>query len=314
MTTPKLITHASQATPEWLTSVLRYAGYEGQVSDVSMKSIGTGQVGENVRFTLAGEGIPESVVGKFASSDPTSKQTGIDQKNYIREVFYYKEIDSTVDIQTPRVLFTDCEESSHDFVIMMEDLAPGEQGDQLAGCSVDEAALALEELARLQGPRWGDSTLKQYPLLSGSMSEDNAGVLQGLYKMVEPGFLARYAERLTPEYLNMVKLVGDKLLSYSTSWEGPSTLIHIDYRLDNMMFGGPHPLTVVDWQSISLGCGLLDASYFVGTSLQPELRAKEERHLLKHYLDVLRSYKVELSDDDAFTFYRNFAPAGLIMA
>ena len=91
-------------------------------------------------------------------------------------------------------------------------------------------------------------------------------------------------------------------------------LIHIDYRLDNMMFGGPYPLAVVDWQSIALGCPLQDASYFLGTSLAPELRIKEEQQLLKHYLGVLRSYRVDLSFNECFRYYRNYAPAGLIMA
>ena len=68
----------------WLTQVLqnRYPG--GSVDQVDSASIGTGQVGENVRFSLRGQGIPESVVGKFPSLDPVSKQTGILQRNYVR--------------------------------------------------------------------------------------------------------------------------------------------------------------------------------------------------------------------------------------
>ena len=93
-----------------------------------------------------------------------------------------------------------------------------------------------------------------------------------------------------------------------------ATIVHGDYRLDNMMFGGPYPLTVVDWQSYFMGCPIQDVSYFMGTSLASDVRRKEERALIKHYLDVLNHYGADLSFDDCFRYYVNFAPAGMIMA
>jgi hypothetical protein len=59
---------------------------------------------------------------------------------------------------------------------------------------------------------------------------------------------------------------------------------------------------------------LLDVSYFLGTSLASELRHKEEQQLIKHYLGVLKSYRVNLDFNEAFRYYRNYAPAGLTMA
>jgi aminoglycoside phosphotransferase (APT) family kinase protein len=97
-------------------------------------------------------------------------------------------------------------------------------------------------------------------------------------------------------------------------YEGKSSLIHIDYRLDNMIFGGVRPLTVVDWQSLGLGCPVQDASYFLGTCLDSDSRRQEERQLLRLYLDVLKSYGVEMSEDECFSLYRNYAPSGFITA
>lgn len=309
---PQLVSNPANVTVDWLNDVLEAAGVPGKISDFDAKSIGTGQVGENVRFKLSGKDVPASVVGKFPSADPVSKQTGINQRNYIREVFFYRELQHTVDIQTPRILFTDIDESTHDFVIVMEDLAPGKQGDQLAACSVDEAALALEQLARLQGPRWGDRKLLDYPLLSSAQQDPNG--LKMLYQALESGFLARYASRLSDDHIAVISAVGRSLDTYNDLYEGPPGLIHIDYRLDNMMFGGPYPLAVVDWQSLSVGCPVADASYFLGTSLVPESRRHDERALLRHYLEVLASYDVTLSEGACYECYRNYAPAGLIMA
>ena len=63
-----------------------------------------------------------------------------------------------------------------------------------------------------------------------------------------------------------------------------------------------------------MGCPIQDVSYFMGTSLTIDVRQKEERALINHYLDVLNYYGANLSFDDCFRYYVNFAPAGMIMA
>lgn len=306
-----VVSHPDHVTPEWLTEQLTAAGYEGAVKSIRWQSIGAGQVGENARLTLEVDGnFPKTVVGKFPSTDPTSKQAGIDLKNYAREVFFYRTIDETVDIQTPVVFATEFDPETHDFIVLMEDLAPGVQVDQMSECSVDQAALALEQLAKLQGPRWGDAQLLDYPLLNRDPEGPDAG---SIYQLVQPGFFDRYNARLTDGDRAMVEAVGGLQTAYQ-SYDGAPALIHIDYRVDNMIFGGPHPLTVLDWQSINVGCALNDASYFMGTSLSSERRAPEEQKLLKHYLEVLQSYDVDLGWDECWQLYRHYAPAGLAMA
>ena len=225
---------------QWLTSTLREAGFDGTVERVSWQSIGAGQVGENARFEISGTGnLPQTVVGKFPSDDPTSRQTGVALNNYAREVFFYETIAPTVDIQVPQVFGTGIDPATQEFFILMEDLAPGVQVDQMDECTVDQAALALEQLARLQGPRWGDAALAGSPLLVRA----NGG--GGGLSMFLGGFLERYGERLEPGAIRMVEAAG-VAASNATAYDGPLTLIHIDYRLDNMVFGGPRPLTVLD--------------------------------------------------------------------
>ena len=51
-------------------------------------------MGQNIRFALdyeTGAG-PATVVGKFASDDPASRQTGIALQNYLKEVRFYREL------------------------------------------------------------------------------------------------------------------------------------------------------------------------------------------------------------------------------
>ena len=85
--TISIISDPDDISVAWLNSVFASNGL-GRVTDFSSESIGTGQVGENVRFKLTGADVPESVVGKFPSLDPVSRQTGIAQGNYLKEVFH----------------------------------------------------------------------------------------------------------------------------------------------------------------------------------------------------------------------------------
>jgi hypothetical protein len=305
----------TDVTSDWLTDIVRKAGYGGIVSKFESISIGTGQVGDNIRYTLEGNGdLPTTVVGKFASPDPVSRQTGIDTENYRREVHFYNHLQKKVKIQTPACYLAEVDDDTHEFVIMMEDLAPGIQGDQLGGCLEPEARLAMTQLAHLHGPVWADRSLTSNPLISDQTSPERATSLSALYSLVAPGFLDRYAERLTPEEKEMVRLVGNNLRAYTLNYGGDCTLIHIDYRLDNMMFGGPYPLAVVDWQSPAFGCALNDVAYFTGTSVKEASRLDLEKSLVKTYFDTLTAYEVSLSWEDCWHYYRHFSPAGLIMA
>ncbi|MFT7685981.1 MAG: hypothetical protein ACI9FB_001326 [Candidatus Azotimanducaceae bacterium] len=309
------ISKPEQVTPDWLNQVFRVSGNHFNVDSLSSESIGTGQVGDNIRFTLTGsEGTPKSVVGKFMSPDPISRETGIQRETYVKEVLFYETLKPLVDIQTPKTYHVEGDTESHEFIILMEDLAPGKQGDQLSGCGTDDAALALEQLAKLHGPSWGDESLNNHPLLDRSNDTDSSTQLQLIYRMVLPGFLERYGSKLSDEHIQVIEGMTDLLPYYQRFYTGPNALIHCDYRLDNMMFGGPHPITIVDWQTISLGCPLSDASYCLGTSLLSPERVREETALLKHYLEVLNSYKVGLSWNDCWRYYQGYSASGLIMA
>ena len=91
---------------------------------------------------------------------------------------------------------------------------------------------------------------------------------------------------------------------------------HGDYRLDNLLFGQTEASRpcVVDWQTVSLGAGLSDVSYFCGAGLQPEDR-RAERVLVEEYHRQLVALGVEGYDwDQAWEDYRRYAFAGLLMA
>ncbi len=95
----------------------------------------------------------------------------------------------------------------------------------------------------------------------------------------------------------------------------PMTVVHGDYRLDNMMFGGPYPVAVVDWQSPTIGSAGQDLAYWVGTSLDPALRKAHDRELVTHYFEALSNYTIgDYSLEQCWDDYCHFAFAGWNMA
>ena len=103
-------------TSEWLTDVLRSSGVLGDAAAIeSFESVpvGTGQMADSVRFLLNCKGdesaAPRSVVAKFASTDPTSRATGLSLRSYEIEVRFYQQVADTVGIRTARCHYADIE-------------------------------------------------------------------------------------------------------------------------------------------------------------------------------------------------------------
>ena len=308
------VSSAEEVTAEWLTPVLNRNGYDCRITQVSPARIGTGQMGENVRFALTGEGEhPATVVGKFMSADPVSRETGKAGMTYAREVHFYRHLRSRVSIATPKPLFVDMDDETQAFILLMEDLAPGEQGDQIKGGSIALAEIALKQVAHLHGPCWQADDLEHADIIARNNTEQTLENMQFLWEMVQGSFLERYASRLTDEESTLVIKMGQSFSGYLLH-SYPTTLIHGDYRLDNMLIGGPHPLTTVDWQTLAVGCALQDVAYYMGTSLLPEDRRASEKKLLGLWHKEMQGYGVDIDPDDCWQWYRHFAPAGLVMA
>lgn len=280
-----LVADPDLVTPGWLTDVLRSGGAIGDDTRVvafDASYIGTGQVGANVRYALLydGEPGPATVVAKFSSRDPQSAATGVATLTYETEVAFYNELAATVDISRPHCYFAELEHGTANVVLVMEDLAPGEQGDQIAGCDVDAAALAIDEAAKLHGPRWNDPTLEDLVWLD--RSSQSAG-MAAMLPAVWGSFVDRYRSTLHPVTLNAGAELMSLLPQMTSYTPAARTPIHYDYRLDNMLFGGRRPLVVVDWQTVQLGMGPQDVAYFLGNAFEPELRRSCERVLVERY-------------------------------
>jgi aminoglycoside phosphotransferase (APT) family kinase protein len=252
-------------------------------------------------------------VGKFPSLDPLSRQTGVQLRNYAREIYFYRELAGRLPISRPRCYHAEIEGDGPQFALILEDMAPAQQGDQLAGCSPEVARAAVVELAKLHGPTWCDDTLRGRALIA-EPSRARAAQGRELYAQMLPAFLARFAPRLARDEQEIIAAVAKSNGPPHAYPERPFALVHIDYRLDNLLIDArvsPPRVSVVDWQSLVLGSPLSDVAYFLGASLLPDVRRPVERGLVRAYYDALltlgvRGYDWEQCWDD----YRRGAFAG----
>lgn len=305
----------------WLTDVLRANGLlapGGRVVASTAAPVGTGQMADTVRFSLVhkppGSG-PSSVVGKFASEDEQSLATGRMMRAYEVEVRFYAELASRVAARMPRLLFAALDPDQSWFTLLLEDLDDAVQGDEITGCEPDVARAALDQLAALHGPCWEDPTLAASGWVDRSSPEGDeftAALVDGLF----PGFLERYGDRVDPDHRALLERFVPRIRTWLARERGPRTLVHADYRLDNLLFTPDRPEpAVVDFQTVNWGSGAYDVAYFVGGSLEPEVRRAAGDGLLAGYHEALIARGVrDFPLETLRTAYRREAFGGLLMA
>ncbi len=313
---------AETITPEWLTQQLRRHGHGGdiEVHDFEAERIGTGQVGKCIRYTLDIEGgkpsAPSSLIGKFASDDPASRATGVALNSFIKEVSFYKTLQNRLRIQTPDCYYAAIDGNGPDFMLLLEDLAPAVQGDQLAGCDAVVADAAIQQLVGLHAPSWRDPELCQHEWL-GALTAETAVVTRELYASQLPAFFERFRDHLEPDEADIIAGMAEA----DNVWriqDGPKTLIHIDYRLDNLLINedcSPPFVCAVDWQSVTVGNPLTDVAYFLGAGMQPADRLIHERAIVEDYWVAMRDAGIppQYSFDECWEDYRRATLAGFLV-
>jgi hypothetical protein len=322
VTATEIATTADALTPEWLSAVLRAGGTlpaGAAVARVDAQPLGTGQMCDSVRLALAYDGdvdAPGTLVAKLPAADETSRNTAVAMRSYEKEVRFYRELDADLAIPTPTVYHAALDETDiARFVLLLGDLAPAAQGDQLVGCTPDVAACAIAELVGLHAPRWADPTLAAIEWLHGDR-ETAVAMMSMLMPTLWSGFTERYAADLVPEVLEAGEVLFANIAGYLAPTGGPETIVHGDYRLDNLLLHDDGRVAgVVDWQTCAVGPALSDVSYFVGAGLAIEDRRAHEDALVRDYHGRLVSAGVTgYGWDECWTDYRRGTFAGLLMA
>jgi len=309
-TTP---TTSSDVTAEWLTEALRHSemiGTDASVTDVHFEpgSAGIGFMGEIGKLAVTYDGAPDApatIIAKFPTQSPEISAMMRPTRVFEREHRFYAQLAHESPVRTPEVYHIVCETNAdpqvpETYLLLMEDLSHLTEGDQVAGVSVDQARAALTGLAAHHARFWNGAGLESadfIPVINGPLNQ--AG--QSIYEASLPGFKEVFGDQLTPE----MAVLAD---AYTAANPGlldamaamPRTLVHFDFRADNLFFDDDGSVIVIDWQSISQGGGAADVGYFLSQNLSVEDRRAHESSLLRSYHDGLIAGGVEGYDYDTF--------------
>jgi hypothetical protein len=305
----------SELTAEFLSRAL--AGHLGgaTVETVEAERVGTGQVSDTYRLRLtysgAAQAAPATLIAKVPAADPASRGAARAFRTYEIEASFYAQVAPELPVSLPVCFYAAHDPEPDEYVVLLADLAPAEPGDQLSGLSANDAAAAIGELAALHAAGWNSPDLAALGWLNRS-SPAAAELMTTVVTDLFPGFRERYEGRLEPGTLELIEEFIPQVGSYLSDRNEPRTIVHGDFRADNLLFGPARPV-VLDWQTTSFGSGTSDLSYFLGSSLPVPVRQEHERALVRLYHSILVSREVPLTWADCWDGYRRNTFSGLVM-
>ena len=275
-----------EVTAEWLSQAV---GTE--VRSVRTELVGTGQIGCGVIAHVDADGLPPTLFVKLPNPDEGMRPLlhGV----YRSEVLFYRELAPTVAVRVPRCRFAALGEREGEFTLVLDDVSPLVQGDQLAGLSIDLARDCAVNLAGLHGPRWCDPTLREVEGLSCPSVEDNV-TLQELGGPALEAFLAELGDRLDDEERRTLSGIATVIADWANGRGDRFALLHSDYRADNMLVdpAGRQPSLACDWQTLTTGLPGRDLGGFLGSSLTVGDRRSAERDIVAAYHRALVGHGV----------------------
>ena len=205
------------------------------------------------------------------------------------EVKFYKELAPVIPVNKPRVLAAYSRFGKGSTLVINDitesDAIPGNSGDAL---SAGQARLVIEHLAKCHAHFI--NKVERDPgflWLAGPVRrlEDSLGTALAVPLMKRGLHLAgdiipSTLHKPAMDYARNRKAIMRFLSS------GRQTLVHHDCHPGNLFWQNGEP-GFLDWQMVRLGEAISDISYFLATSVTPEIRRHHEVSLLRRYHEVL---------------------------
>ena len=301
---------------------------EGRVvaveSEIMGQDIGFSSTLARLSLTYEGTGGagPASLIAKFPSFDSKMRAWVQLYQGYEREVRFFSELAGRCSQRTGRCFYAGMEQRSGElirtrdrriaqsmpgwlqgvlvplarlyarlrrrrYLLLLEDLSSKRLGDQIEGADFDDAQRVARALGGLHAEFWNADVLSTSGWLPARV-----GKLPGVrssYRRNRDSFYRSAAVTPPPRFIDLMAWADDNLAAILANLEDvPVTLLHGDCGLENIFFDDTH-VWLIDWQSASIGPGILDWAYFVIGNLRQEVGEDDELALLEIYHDQLPS-------------------------
>ena len=280
-------------TAEWLSEA---TGFDAQAIHTEQIGAGIGVSSALYRVTIEGNSCPSSVVVKLPALDEAAVFTSTILRMYIREVAFFNQLASESPVRVPAGYYAAVDEETSHFVAVMEDMGSMRIVDQVAGMTLADAERAVDALAMWHAKWWGQGDELAARGLTVSLADPIYPAIlpmvfdEGWQKVTAAMEVAPAIQRVGPGF---VAAIPGLLADLS---QGPNTMIHGDYRGDNILFGADDSVVLLDFQLIGTGSAAYDLAYMVTQSLEPDVAGANERALFDRWVNGLRAAGVPADD------------------
>lgn len=308
-------TDVDEITTEWLASALdAWNVIDGsRIASVTIDAIGMDQgfVGRLYRCHLSYDSSPldspRSLVIKFPGADKALRELFNEFGLYEREVRFYAEIGAATGLPTARCYYAATDDSTGNFVILLEDLAPASPGDTLAGATEKEAERALDLISHMHAKWWNHQALSELDWLPSPSTDRMRDLINRDYAEAWARFAANFGEYLPAAVMRLGAQLGEHLVDVIERLSAPpTTLVHGDFQPGNVFYDEDDAIrALIDWQVVVSSRGPMDVAYFVARSLDPAVRRRVERKLVRRYhASLLNAGVRDYSFDECWDDYR----------
>lgn len=327
-----------QLTPQWLNKVLASRLGENTVVGLDQTILGEGEgfVGDIIRLDLTyehpSESLPKSIVAKMPKL--ANRAMGELLGAYERENMFYMTMGDDLPVRSPQLYYGEFDRDAASeqqeailraanniprflqgltnrlawwiaarknrrYILLIEDISDALACDQLVGVDRAEYKKLLQAAAKLHAAFWGSEQLHgKFWLLPADIDID---MRHQMMVRARPAYTALFSKTVADgmdAYLDKVEADG-VTLAHSLC-QGPLTLMHGDFRLDNLFFRGDEVL-FIDWQLVRRGPPMYDIAYVLSCGLTD---TESARQLIRDYHDALIAHGVSnYSFDQAWQDY-----------
>ena len=268
----------------WLANAL---GADVSAIEVVPIAAGEGFMGQlaRVRVVSSDPAVPSSLIVKLPTTEPGARMIGEMMRVWEREHHFYREVADHTTIRVPKAYVNILEPPC----LVLEDLAPAVPGDHLAGASREQAERSIDLLARLHAAWYEHPMLASFDWMPG-IDDQTMLSLAPMFEVGWPTFLERYGDELPDRCLRWCEQFVPQIPAWIAGHlADPVTLIHGDFRLDNLFFDVDGSVAVIDWQLSMRAPGQTDLVYFCANNLTVASRRELERNLIERYVAGLHA-------------------------
>ena len=184
-----------------------------------------------------------------------------------------------------RALSSDRTTEQGSAVLVLEDLTPAAAGNQITGCTIEDARSLVLQMSAIHSKFWGDNRVP-------TADVDQLMVVGEKY--VDAGWQP-FVERYESDIRNVRSTYEwgrDNISSLIRHTRGArQTLTHGDLHFENVLFSTTDEsrVTLIDWQIAVSGLAAYDVASILINGLSPDDRRSHELGILKSYFSSLTS-------------------------